>query len=249
MVFRRGRQAGDNGQERPAAQPMVVDVVARADLTPVSQWVEDSTIPARPVPPGPTSTLFAGVCRYFHDCFAADSRGGTLTNILDKNQAEYLVFADGVEPLATGQLDRLDVPLSTGVTAQNAADVNRREKFLIWGSIFLVGRGRPENARRKGETFCAPLLYWPARIEQEGSQAYLSIDLEEQHINFPLLASLIDAENEEQAQAYAEAILAQVPSAPFETAAIREFAAVVAELIPDLRTDDLQAWPELQTEA
>ena len=29
---------------------------------------------------------------------------------------------------------------------------------------------------------------------------------------------------------------------------IREFAAVVAELIPDLRTDDLQAFPALQTE-
>ena len=131
-----------------------------------------------------------------------------------------------------GRLDRLEVPLSTGVTAQNAADVNRREKFLIWGSIFLVGRGRPENARRKGEVYCAPLLYWPARIEQEGSLAHLSIDLDEQHINFPLLASLIDAENDEQAQAYAEAILAQVPTAPFDTAAIREFAAVVARVDP-----------------
>ena len=74
------------------------------------------------------------------------------------------------------------------------------------------------------------------------------MDLEEQRINFPLLASLIDAENDEQAQAYAEAILAQVPSAPFDMDAIREFSSVVGELIPDLRTDDLQAWPEVQSE-
>src|SRR5262249_31493534 len=53
--------------------------------------------------------------------------------------------------------------------------------------------------------------------------------------------------NDEQAQAYAEAILAQVPTAPFDMEAIREFSAVVGELIPDLRTDDLYAWPELQT--
>ena len=39
-----------------------------------------------------------------------------------------------------------------------------------------------------------------------------------------------------------------MPTAPFDVNAIREFAAVVAELIPDLRTDDLQAFPELQTE-
>ena len=100
MVFRRGRQTDDAHQERPSIQPVVIDVVARADLTPVSQWVEGGPIPARPMPPGPTSALFAGVCRYYHDCFSADSRGGMLTNVLDKNQAEYLVFADGVELLA-----------------------------------------------------------------------------------------------------------------------------------------------------
>ncbi len=240
-VFRRARTSGGISEV-----PQIVEAPARAQLTPVGQWPE--ALAAAAVAPGPVSSLFAGVCRYYHDCFAADSRGGMLTNVLDKNQAEYLTFADGTELLATGQVDRLEVPLSTGVTAQNAADVNRREKFLIWGSIFLVGRGRPENARRKGDLYCAPLLYWPARIEHEGSQAFLTVDLEEQHINFPLLASLIDAENDEQAQAYAEAILAQVPTAPFDNAAIRDLAAVIGELIPDLRTDDLQAYPELQSE-
>jgi hypothetical protein len=240
-VFRRARMTGGI-----ANVPQIVDAPARAHMTPVGQWPEAEL--AASVALSPASTLFAGVCRYYHDCFAADSRGGMLTNILDKNQAEYLTFADGTELLATGQVDRLEVPLSTGVTAQNAADVNRREKFLIWGSIFLVGRGRPENARRKGDLYCAPLLYWPARIEHEGSQAFLTMDLEEQRINFPLLASLIDAENDEQAQAYAEAILAQVPTAPFDNAAIRDLAAVIGELIPDLRTDDLQAYPELQSE-
>jgi hypothetical protein len=240
-VFRRARTTGNITEV-----PQIIDAPARAQLTPVGQWPEAALAAA--IAPGPVSTLFGGVCRYYHDCFASDSRGGMLTNILDKAQAEYLTFADGTELLATGQVDRLEVPLSTGVTAQNAADVNRREKFLIWGSIFLVGRGRPENARRKGDLYCAPLLYWPARIEHEGSQAFLTVDLEEQRINFPLLASLIDAENDEQAQAYAEAILAQVPPAPFDNAAIRDLAAVIGELIPDLRTDDLQAYPELQAE-
>ncbi|MBF6592049.1 MAG: hypothetical protein IVW57_16190, partial [Ktedonobacterales bacterium] len=239
-VFRRGRTT-DTTQEMTE-----VEAPARAGLTPVSDW-QDLPVGERE-PTGPTSPLFAGVCRYYHDCFSADSRGGTLTNILDKNQAEYLVFGDETELLATALKDRIDVPLSTGVTAQNAADVNRREKFLIYGSLFLVGRGPAEGAKRKGDLFCAPLLYWPAHIEQEGSQAFLTVDLEEQHVNFPLLASLIDAETDEQAQAYAETILGQVPSAPLDGAAIREFAAVVAELIPDLRTNDLEAFPELQTE-
>ncbi len=82
-------------------------------------------------PTGPVSPLFAGVCRYYHDCFSADSRGGMLTNVLDKNQAEYLVFADGDEALITGRWLPHGGPAEPGVTAQNAADVNRREKFLI----------------------------------------------------------------------------------------------------------------------
>jgi hypothetical protein len=240
-LFRRSRSA-----DSAATQVTIVDAPERGGLTPVGSWPE--TLAAGKPIRGPVSPLFAGVCRYYHDCFSADSRGGILTNVLDKNQAEYLTFAEVTELLVTAQATQLEMPLSTAVTAQNAADVNRREKFLVYGSLFLVGRGPNVTAKKRGELYCAPLLYWPARIDHEGSQAWMTVDLEEQRINFPLLASLIDAENEEQAQAYAEVILEQVPAAPFDNAAIREFANVVAELVPDLRTDDLQAWPELQTE-
>ncbi|HEX6817123.1 MAG TPA: AAA domain-containing protein [Ktedonobacterales bacterium] len=261
MAFRRARATGGaTGTTTSGAtgevvdsETGVVDALQRGGLTPVAQWPEAyKTIASlrSPAPlAGPTSQLFAGVCRYYHDCFAADSRGGTLTNVFDSHQAEYLTFAENTDLLLTGQADRMEVALSTGVTAQNAADVNRREKFLVYGSLYLVGLGPAAPGKKKGEMYCAPLLYWPAHIEQDGSRAWLSVELEEQRINFPLLASLIDAENDEQAQAYAEAILGQVPTAPFDAAAIREFAAVIAELIPDLRTDDLQAFPELQTEA
>ncbi|HEY7849312.1 MAG TPA: DEAD/DEAH box helicase, partial [Ktedonobacterales bacterium] len=244
-LFRRSRATQD---DKKTGTPTAQGLPERSGLTPVSEWADRLTITAEQPAIGPVSTLFAGVCRYYHDCFAADARGGVISNVLDKAQAEYLMFSDGVEGLLTGQITRLEVSLSAGITAQNAADVNRREKFLIYGSIFLVGRGPGQGPRKKGDLFCAPLLYWPARIEQEGSQAWLTIDLEEQRINFPLLASLIDAENDEQAQAYAEAILGQAPSAPFDHATIREFAAVVGELIPNLRTDDLLAYPELQRE-
>ncbi|HEX9035759.1 MAG TPA: AAA domain-containing protein [Ktedonobacterales bacterium] len=241
-IFRRNRASKDEQKARGAD-----GTVERSGLTPVAEWPDR---PAKPEeqPAGPASTLFAGVCRYYHDCFASDARGGAISNVLDKSQAEYLMFSDGAEMLLTGQATRLEVPLSAGITAQNAADVNRREKFLIYGSIFLVGRGPSPGARKKGDLFCAPLLYWPARIEHEGSQAWLTVDLEEQRINFPLLASLIDAENEEQAQAYAEAILEQAPTAPFDQNSFREFIAVIGELIPELGTDDLAAFPDLQSE-
>ncbi len=42
--------------------------------------------------------------------------------------------------------------------------------------------------------------------------------------------------------------MSQAPEAPFDHAAIREFADVVGQLIPNLRTEDLTAFPELQNE-
>src|SRR5262249_31430341 len=184
-MFRRARTP-----EETIEGSLIVDAPMRGGLTPVSAWPDASAALAVRAPsPAVPSSHFAGVCRYYHDCFAADSRGGILTNVLDKNQAEYVTFAEVAELLLTGQAGQLEMPLSAALTPQNAADVNRREKFLVYGSLFLVGRGPSTTPKKRGELYCAPLLYWPARIEHEGSQAWMSIDLEEQRINFPLLAS------------------------------------------------------------
>ncbi len=145
-LFRRSRTTHDD-KKAGAAQ----EQPERSGLTPVSEWPDGSNAPAAPVV-GPASTLFAGVCRYYHDCFAADARGGVLSNVMEKSQAEYLMFSEGIEGLLTGNITRQEVSLSAGITAQNAADVNRREKFLIYGSLFLVGRGPGQGPRKRANS-------------------------------------------------------------------------------------------------
>ena len=156
-LFRRGRTtegaaAGNNGSSANNGKYVkgltAADLPMRSGMTPVSDWPDPTgAIPnggiggvttsfgarGAKAATGPTSALFAGVCRYYHDCFSADARGGVITNVLDKNQAEYLTFSEGTEALLTGQAYRQELSLSVGVTAQNAADVNRRDKFLIYG--------------------------------------------------------------------------------------------------------------------
>ncbi len=192
-----------------------------------------------------TSEVFARVARYFHDCFAADARGGVLKDIFE--QTDYRVFATGNEQLLSGEAAKMAAPVKTGIEAQNAADMNRRERFLIYGSIFLTGKAQARG-RGAGERFCAPLLYYPAHIDIDGGKAFVSVSLEEQYINFPLLSTFIEAESDEQAQAYAEAILAQFPSAPFSENALTELADLVAELIPDLDTSIVDEYPALRSE-
>jgi len=191
------------------------------------------------------SAVFARIARYFHDCFAADARGGVLKDIFE--QTDYRVFATQQETLLTGIEARMAVPVKVGIEAQNAADINRRERFLIYGSIFLVGKGQARG-KNAGERFCAPLLYYPARIDMEGGKAFVTASLDEQHVNFPFLSTFIEAESDEQAQAYAEAILAQVPYPPLEDDSLRELASLVGELLPDLDTESLNSFPNVMTE-
>lgn len=193
----------------------------------------------------PSSIAFARVARYFHDCFAADARGGVLKDIFE--QTEYRVFAQGNEVLLTGIEDRMVIPVKIGIEAHNAAEINRRERFLVYGSIFLVGQGQPRG-KNAGERICAPLVYYPAHIDIQGSKSSLTILPEEQHVNFTLLSTFIDAESDEQAQAYAEAILSQVPTPPLTTDALRELADLVGELVPGVQTTALAQFPTLITE-
>src|SRR5262249_14547228 len=145
-MFRRARTTGN-----PISDPIIVDAPMRGGLTPVSEW-PDALATERAAPsPGPVSSHFAGVCRYYHDCFAADSRGGMLTTLVNKNQAEYVTSAGGADVLPTTRATQLKIPFTPAVTAQTAADVTRREKFLIYGSIFLVGRGPSAGPRKRGE--------------------------------------------------------------------------------------------------
>lgn len=199
---------------------------------------------ATPIP-ATASPVFARVARYFHDCFASDARGGILKDIFE--QTDYRVFATGTESLLTGAEARMAIPVKTGIEAQNAAEINRRERFLIYGSVFLVGKGQARG-RSAGERFCAPLLYYPARVDVEGGKAFVSVAIDEQHVNFPLLSTFIDAESEEQAQAYAEAILAQVPSPPLADDALRELGGLVGELLLDLDTEGLRSFPTILNE-
>jgi hypothetical protein len=202
------------------------------------------TAPAS-APAANASGAFLRVARYFHDCFAADARGGILKDIFE--QTDYRVFASGTEQLLTASEARMSVPVKIGIEVHNAAEINRRERFLIYGSVFLVGKGQARG-KNTGERFCAPLLYYPARIDLEGATAFVSASLDEQYVNFPLLSTFIDAESDEQAQAYAEAILAQVPTAPLQADSLRELASLVGELLPDLDTSSLSDFPTLLSE-
>ncbi|HEX5570700.1 MAG TPA: hypothetical protein VFX31_04890, partial [Ktedonobacterales bacterium] len=66
-LFRRSRAADDKKANGPA-------LPERSGFTPVAEWPEQRMgAPAAPVAVAPASTLFAGVCRYYHDCFAADA--------------------------------------------------------------------------------------------------------------------------------------------------------------------------------
>src|SRR5579875_527050 len=167
---------------------------AQSSPAPSAAFFTEPAVASGAQPAANASGAFLRVARYFHDCFAADARGGILKDIFE--QTDYRVFAGGSEQLLTAQENRMEVNVKIGIEVHNAAEINRRERFLIYGSVFLVGKGQARG-KYAGEKFCAPLLYYPAHIELEGSKAFVSVALDEQHVNFPLLSTFIDAESDE----------------------------------------------------
>ncbi len=122
--------------------------------------------------------------RYFRACYQADNRYLNLFNVYGRN-CEYTRLMSGQEELVTGFLPRLPLPRTYAQELSKAVRTYQREKSLFYGSFFIIGKlpsSYPGNKK-----VCAPLIYYPALIEQDKQEYYLTIARDKPIINWPLL--------------------------------------------------------------
>jgi hypothetical protein len=82
----------------------------------------------------------------------------------------------------------IDINQASDIT--KASYIYRKEKELIYSSLFLVGRIKtPEPVT---PYICAPLLVYPAAIVESDSAAYITIDPSERQLNYRLIECLQD---------------------------------------------------------
>ena len=122
--------------------------------------------------------------RYYRACYQADNRDLTLFNVHHRH-CENTRFIQGREALITGELPRYPLPRSYGESLYQAQTRFKREKTLLYGSFFLLGK-LPSSYPGK-RSVCAPILYYHAQVNLDNGEYYLTLDKSKPIVNWPLL--------------------------------------------------------------
>lgn len=184
--------------------------------------------------------LETAVIRYYRDCYEADNRRMAIWNIFHKN-IKHRLFIDSEEELLTGFLGFTPVDRGEGIEAKKAAYLYRKEKALVYCSVFAVGHLK--NREQIPQPICAPLLLHPAEIFENNSAVFLRINPAERELNHRMLDSLQD-EQSSLAERVAEMLGGELIT-PDQMSAL---AALLEEAVPGIDIAELYRYPRLVSE-
>jgi len=123
--------------------------------------------------------------RYLRECFAADSSGIELQNIFARS-VEHRMFIEGANKLSFEGKHQIPLDLKLGKEAHDAALIYEREKELVFGATFLVGK-----QDRSIEKYASPVIIYPGKIEIISDFPFLLFDTTNFRINYGLIKRVI----------------------------------------------------------
>jgi hypothetical protein len=188
-------------------------------------------------------TTISNIIHYFHDCYQSDNRGTTVLNIFHK-KIENRIFLEEKEELLTGFLPSLPLESPDALDAKKRAYLYRKEKRLVYCSIFVVGRIR--NAEGKLRKICSPLFFYPAKIQEDNDIALLSVDLTERQINYGLISTL--TKNNDTVAAFYETLFYEMPEGALKFGQMSTLEEIFSQFFPEIETENLYAYPQLTSE-
>jgi len=188
-----------------------------------------------------TPELPRNLIRFLRDCYEADNREAALFDLRHDKVQHLHVLNQGGDFL-TGHLDLIPLDHKLALEVQKTARLYETEKTLIFCAFLLVGRLRKPAPPLPKELF-APLIFFPATIEDVSPHAFLRVDAREQRINAKVLAALL-GENE-SSSAYLDEILGHIPQAPFETHQLQNIIGAFEEFLPVVDARELVQFPRL----
>ena len=173
---------------------------------------------------------------YLSGCYAADTSGTEMLNVFSR-AIEHRMFVEPDET-AQGAIDSLHIVLKrdVGTKAKEAAYVHRKEKELVYCTLFLAGN--PPDSREK---VASPLLIYPAKIELVHGAPFLEISHSEFRVNHGLLTKLID-DNNIATQCHDELFL-EFNSSRSNQEHAAAMLRILDKFLPDADTDDLILFP------
>lgn len=170
---------------------------------------------------------------YLHDCVREEVKSSTFRNLKSDKDNKWIFLKDD-DKLFTSDIEylKLDGSDSKITELMIQSELNQKEKYLIYGYMFLVG-GNPKS--RKKSEFLTPLLYMPCRLERNGVNINCMLTDEFLSLNTGALASLIKKTgDEEETESFLEGLLDVVPTLPITEEKMEIFLTTLKSIIPDI---------------
>ena len=171
--------------------------------------------------------------QYLHDCIREEVKSATFRNLKGDKDNRW-IFLKREETLFTNKEEflRLDGADSNLRNMMILSENNSKDKYLIYGYMFLVGKN--SKTKRQNE-FLTPLLYVPCRLEANGININC-IPLDDVlSLNTAALASLMEKrEDEDEIDLMLEGILDVVPDLPLTQEKMDIFLTTLKSIIPDI---------------
>ena len=151
--------------------------------------------------------------QYLHDCVREEVKSSTFRNLKGDKDNKWIFLKDQ-ETLLTQGLEYLKLdgsnPNLTELMIQS--DLSTKDKYLIYGYMFLVGRN---GKSRKRNEFLTPLLYVPCKLERNGVNINCVRQDDVLSLNTGALAALLKkGDDDDEVDLFLEGILDVVPDLP-----------------------------------
>lgn len=170
---------------------------------------------------------------YLHDCVREEVKSSTFRNLKSDKDNKW-IFLKEDDKLFTSDIEylKLDGSDSKLTELMIQSELNQKEKYLIYGYMFLVG-GNPKS--RKKNEFLTPLLYMPCKLERNGVNINCMLTDEFLSLNTGALASLMKKNgDEEEMEQFLEGLLDVVPQLPLTEEKMEIFLTTLKSIIPDI---------------
>lgn len=172
---------------------------------------------------------------YLSDCYAADTSGAEILNVFSR-AVEHRMFVERDDSAAGNDPFHIVLQRAPSRKAREAAHLHRKEKELVYCTLFLAGC--TPGSREK---IASPLLVYPAEIRFVEETPFLEIDHQELRVNHGLLTRLID-DNEIATQCHDE-FFQLFGSGPLKQTDAGRVMAILDRFLPGTDTDDLIFFP------
>lgn len=172
------------------------------------------------------------VSQYLHDCVREEVKSSTFRNLKGDKDNKW-IFLKEQETLLTEGLEYLKLDgANPNLEELRIQSNNNKDKYLIYGYMFLVGRNG--KSKRYNE-FLTPLLYAPCRLERNGVNINCIRQDDFLSLNTGAIASLIKkGDDDDEVDSFLEGILDVVPDVPITKEKMDIFLTTLKAIIPDI---------------